>query len=45
MTDSYLCGELNKFIEVAENYTRNEKTQFMRFPCNDFKNLRVFRDC
>jgi hypothetical protein len=25
-TDAYFRGELDKFIQAAENYTRNEKT-------------------
>jgi hypothetical protein len=25
--DAYFCGELNKFIQAAENHTKNEKTQ------------------
>jgi len=43
-TDAYFRGVLNKFIQVAENYARNEKTQLMHCPCNDCKNLRVFSD-
>ena len=43
-TDANFHGELNKFIQVAENHTRNEKTQLMHYPCNDCKNLRVFND-
>ena len=43
-TDAYFRGELNKFIQVAENHARNEKTQLMHCPCNDCKNLRVFSD-
>ena len=41
-TDTYFHGELNKFIQVAENHARNEKTQQVHCPCNDCKNLRVF---
>ena len=41
-TYTYFCGELNKFIQVAENHARNEKTQLMRCPCFDCQNLRVF---
>ena len=41
-TDAYFHGELNKFIQVAENHARNEKTQLMRCPCFDCQNLRVF---
>jgi len=41
-TYAYFRGEFNKFIQVAENHTRNEKTQLMRCPCFDCKNLRVF---
>ena len=41
-THAYFHGELNKFIQVAENHVRNEKTQLMRCPCFDCKNLRVF---
>jgi hypothetical protein len=43
-TNAYFCGELNKFIQVAENHARNEKTQWMHCPCNACKNLRVFND-
>jgi hypothetical protein len=43
-TDAYFCGDLNKFIQVAETHARNEKTQFMPCPCNACKNLRVFND-
>ena len=43
-TDTYFHAELNKFIQVAENHARNEKTQLMHCPCNDCKNLRVFSD-
>ena len=41
-TDAYFRGELNKFIQVAENHARNEKTQLMCCPCFDYQNLRVF---
>ena len=37
--DAYFRAELNKFIQVAENHARNEKTQLMHCPCNDCKNL------
>ena len=43
-THAYFHGELNKFIQVAENHVRNEKTQLMRCPCYNYKNLRVFND-
>ena len=43
-TDAYFRAELNKFIQVAENHARNEKTQLMHCPCNDCQNLRVFSD-
>ena len=43
-TDAYFRGELNKFIQVAENHARNEKTQLRHCPCNACKNLRVFSD-
>ena len=43
-TDAYFRGELNKFIQVAENHARNEMTQLMHCPCNNCKNLRVFSD-
>jgi hypothetical protein len=43
-TDAYFPGELNKFIQVAENHARNEKIRLMHCPCNAYKNLRVFSD-
>ena len=42
--DAYIRGELNKFIQVAENHTRNEKTQLIHFPCKACRKLRVFID-
>ena len=41
-TYDYFREEFNKFIQVAENHSRNEKTQLMRCPCFDCKNLKVF---
>ena len=43
-TDAYFCRELNKFVQLAENHARNEKTKFMRCPCNACKKLRIFSD-
>ena len=42
--NAYFHEELNKFIQVVKNHSRNEKTQLMHCPCNDCKNLRVFSD-
>jgi hypothetical protein len=42
--NAYFHGQLNKFIQIAENHTRNKKTQLMHCPCNACKNLRVFSD-
>ena len=42
--DAYFRGELNKFIQTAENHTRNEKTRLIHFPCKACRNLRVFSD-
>jgi len=33
MMDAYFCGELDKFIKVAENHTRKEKTLLIHCPC------------
>ena len=43
-TELYFRGELDKFIKVAENHARNEKTQWIHCPCKKCKNLRVFSD-
>ena len=43
-TEPYFHGELNKFIKVAQNHARNEKTQWIHCPCKACKNLRVFSD-
>jgi len=43
-TDAYFRGEVNKFIQAAENHARIEKTQVIHCPCRNFKNLRVFSD-
>jgi hypothetical protein len=42
--DAYFRGELNKFIEAAENHARNEKTQRIPCPCKICKNMRVLSD-
>jgi len=42
--DAYIRGELNKFIQVAKNHTRNEKIRLIHFPCKACRNLRVFSD-
>ena len=39
--DDYLRGEINKFINVAENHARNKKTQIIHCPCKVCNNLRV----
>ena len=41
-TKAYFRGEPNKFIKVAENHTRNEKTWMIHCPCKVYRNLRVF---
>jgi hypothetical protein len=43
-TDVYFHGELDKFIQAAENYARNERTQRIPCPCKICKNIRVFSD-
>ena len=43
-TELYFLGELDKFIKVAENHAKNEKTQWIHCPCKKCKNLRVFGD-
>ena len=43
-TELYFRGELDKFIKVAKNHARNEKTQWIHCPCKKYKNLRVFSD-
>jgi len=44
MTDAYFRGQLNKFIQVAENHVRIEKTQLIHCPYKLCKNMRVFSD-
>jgi hypothetical protein len=44
MDGCYFHGDLNKFIQVVENYARNEKTHLMHCPCKACKNLRVYSD-
>ena len=41
---AYFRGELDKFIKVAENYARKEKTQLIHCPCRACENLKVFSD-
>ena len=41
-TDAYFRGEVNKFIQAAENHARIEKTQMIHCQCRTCKNLRVF---
>jgi hypothetical protein len=43
-TDVYFRGELNKFIQAAENHARNEKPQRIPCPCKTYKNMRVLTD-
>jgi hypothetical protein len=40
--DTYFHGELDKFIKVAENHARKEKTQLIHCPCGVCGNLKVF---
>ena len=40
--NAYFRGELDKFIKVAENHTRKEKTQLIHCPCRACGNLIVF---
>ena len=42
--DAYFRGEVNKFIQAAENHARIEKTQIIHCPCKTCKNLRAFSD-
>jgi hypothetical protein len=42
LTDAYLRGELDKFIQAAENHARNKKTQKVPCLCKTCKNMRVF---
>jgi hypothetical protein len=44
MTDAYFRGELDKFIQAAENHARNKNTQRIPCPCKICKNMRVFSD-
>ena len=41
-TDTYFRGEVDKFIQAAENHARIEETQMIHCPCRTCKNLRVF---
>jgi len=43
-TDAYFRGEVDKFIQAAENHTRIEKTQMIHCPCRTYKNMRVFNN-
>ena len=42
--DEYFRGELDKFIKVAENHARKEKTRLIHYPCRGCGNLRIFSD-
>ena len=42
--DDYLRGEINKFINAADNHTRNKKTRIIYCPCKVCNNLRVITD-
>ena len=42
--DDYLRGEINKFINAADNHTRNKKTRIILCPCKVCYNLRVITD-
>ena len=41
-TDAYFCGEVDKFIQAAENHVKIEKTQMIHCRCRTCKNMRVF---
>ena len=43
-TDAYFRGQLDKFIQVAKNHARIEKTQLIHCLCRPCKNMRVFSD-
>jgi hypothetical protein len=43
-TNAYFRGELDKFIQAAENHVRNKKTQRISCRCKICKNMRVFSD-
>ena len=43
-TDKYFHGEVDKFIQAAENHARIEKTQMIHCRCRTCKNMRVFSD-
>jgi hypothetical protein len=43
-TDDYFRGELDKFIQVAENYARNKKTHRIPYSCKTYNNMSVFSD-
>ena len=42
--DTYFRGEVDKFIQAAENHARIEKTQMIHCTCKTCKNLGVFSD-
>ena len=42
--DEYFRGELDKFIKVAENHARKEKTQLIHCQCRVCGDLKVFSD-
>ena len=44
MMDAYFHGELDKFIQAAENHARIKKTQLIHRPCRPCNNMRVFSD-
>ena len=43
-TDAYFRGEVNKFIQAAENHARIEKTQLIHCSCITCNNMIVFSD-
>ena len=43
-TDAYFRGQLDKFIQVAKNHARIEKTPLIHCPCRPCKIMRVFND-
>src|SRR6185437_6075507 len=42
--DAYFCGELDKFIKVAENHARKENTMLIHCPYRVCGNLKVFSE-
>jgi len=36
-TDAYFCGEVDKFIQAAENHARIEKTQMIHCPMQNLQ--------